>query len=139
MAQTACDKTVEQDKEKIVKKYGLVHENHAWYSLRENSHKHLVFKDVFYNKSDIIGLLFRYNKLCAAKVKYFRKNIEKYEPCKYHYKDGFIAVPLWDADFLKHKASGYILDFNYLQTITVYEDFVSLYRELEGFEQSENE
>jgi hypothetical protein len=52
--------------------------------------------------------------------------IDKFEPLKYHYKDGFISVPLWDADFLRHKASGYILDFHYLQTITVYDDFVAL-------------
>jgi hypothetical protein len=135
MDQIVFDKTIEPDKEKFVKKHDLVHENHAWYSHRENSHKHLIFKDIFYNRSDIIGLLFRLNKLCAAKVKYFRKNIEKYKPCKYHYKDGFITVPLWDADFLQHKASSYILDFKYLQTITVYEDFVSLYKE---FEQNEN-
>jgi hypothetical protein len=60
--------------------------------------------------------------------------MEKYEPCKYHYKKGFITVPLWDADFLRHKASGFILDFNYLQTITVHEDFVSLCNELEKYE-----
>jgi hypothetical protein len=128
------DETAEMDKEKIIKKHGLIHENRAWYSHRENSHKHLIFKDEFYNKSDIIGLLFRLNKLCAGKVKYFRKNIDKYEPCKYHYKDGFITVPLWDADFLRHKASGYILDFNYLETITIYEDFVTLCKELEAYE-----
>jgi hypothetical protein len=52
--------------------------------------------------------------------------IDKFEPLKYHYKDGFISVPLWDADFLRHRASGYILDFRYLQTITVYDDFVAL-------------
>ena len=61
-------------------------------------------------------------------------NIDKFEPLKYHYKDGFISVPLWDADFLRHKASGYILDFRYLQTITVYDDFVALCQELEAFE-----
>ena len=58
----------------------------------------------------------------------------KFKPLKYHYKDGFISVPLWDADFLRHKASGYILDFRYLQTITVYDDFVALCNELEAFE-----
>lgn len=31
-------------------------------------------------------------------------------------------------------ASGYILDFRYLQTITVYDDFVALCNELELFE-----
>ena len=134
MDQIAFDEKINEAKEKFVKKNGLVHKNHAWYSHRENSHKHLIFKDIFYNRSDIIELLFRLNKLCIAKVKYFRENIEKYEPCKYHYRDGFITVPLWDADFLKHKASGYVLDFNFLQTITVYEDFVSLYKELEEYE-----
>ncbi len=122
------------DKYLLTEKYRLKHENNAWYSERENSHKHLIFKDSFFEKSDIIGLLFRINKLCMAKVKYFRANIDKYEPLKYHYKDGFVEVPLWDADFLKHRASGYILDFRYLQTITVYEDFVSLCNELETFE-----
>ncbi|MDE6671394.1 MAG: hypothetical protein K2K16_04275 [Ruminococcus sp.] len=118
----------------LTEKYRLKHENNAWYSERENSHKHLVFKDSFFERTDIIGLLFRINKLCMAKVKYFRANIEKYQPVRYDYKDGFIDVPLWDADFLKHRASGYILDFRYLQTITVYEDFVTLCTELESFE-----
>lgn len=72
-----------------------------------------------------------------AKVKYFRKNIEKYEPLKYNYKKGFSVVPLWDADFLRHIDSGYILDFRYLQTITVYEDFIELCQELEKFEKGD--
>lgn len=122
------------DKELLVQKFGLIHENNAWYSNKENSHKHLIFKDVYFERTDVIGLLFRINKLCMAKVKYFRENIYKYEPCQYHYKNGFIAVPLWNADFLRHRASGYILDFNYLQTITVYDDFVLLCTELESFE-----
>lgn len=122
------------DKYLLTEKYHLKHENNAWYSERENSHKHLIFKDSFFEKNDIIGLLFRINKLCIAKVKYFRANIEKYQPVKYHYKDGFFEVPLWDAEFLKHRKSGYILDFRYLQTITVYEDFVALCTELESFE-----
>lgn len=123
-----------EEKLLLVEKYGLKHENNAWYSEKENSHKHLIFKDAFFEKADIIGLLFRINKLCMAKVKYFRTNISKYEPLKYHYKNGFQTVPLWDADFLRHIASGYILDFNYLQTINVYDDFVKLCQELEAFE-----
>lgn len=122
------------EKELLVKKYGLFHENNAWYSDKDNSHKHLIFKDAFFERTDIIGLLFRINKLCMGKLKYFRVNIDKYVPCKYHYKDGFVVVPLWDADFLRHKSSGYILDFSYLQTITVYEDFMALVKELESFE-----
>jgi len=122
------------DKDLILKKYGLFHENGAWYSNKENSHKHLIVKDTFLQKTDTIGLLFRINKLCMAKVKYFRQNIDKYEPFGYNYKNGFVIVPLWDADFLKHKASGFILDFRFLQTITVYEDFVALCAKLESYE-----
>jgi len=122
------------DKEKIISKYGLIHENHAWYSHGENSHKHLIFKDTFYEKTDVMGLLFRINKLCTGKLKYFRKNIDKYEPCIYHYKDGFTKVPLWNAEYLQHKASGFILDFRFLQSITVYDDFTALCNELEKYE-----
>ncbi len=122
------------DKYLLTKKYHLKHENNAWYSERENSHKHLIFKDAFFERNDVLGLLFRINKLCGAKVKYFRANIDKYEPLKYDYRKGFIPVPLWDADFFRHSASGYIIDFRYLQTITVYDDFIALCTELESYE-----
>lgn len=122
------------DKYLLIEKYKLKHENNAWYSERENSHKHLIFKDTFFERSDVLGLLFRINKLCMAKVKYFRTNMDKFEPLKYDFKNGFVSVPLWDADFLRHIASGYILDFRYLQTITVYDDFAALCDELESFE-----
>jgi hypothetical protein len=122
------------DKENLVNKYGLIHEKNAWYSHGENSHKHLIFKDVFFEKTDIIGLLFRLNKLCTGKVNYFRKNIDKYDPLKYDYKKGFIIVPLWDSDFLRHKASGFILDYRYLSTIIVHTDFEALCDELEKYQ-----
>ena len=59
-------------------------------------------------------------------------------PVKYDYKKGFVDVPLWDADFLRHRSSGWILDFRYLQTITVYDDFIALCRELEAFENTKD-
>lgn len=73
----------------------------GWYSHKENAHKHLIFKNAFFERQDVIGLLFGVNKLCMAKVKYFRNNIEYFEPVKYGYKTGFAVVPLWDADFLR--------------------------------------
>ena len=91
-------------------------------------------KNAFFERTDVIGLLLRINKLCMAKVKYFRTNLDKFEPLKYDYKRGFVTVPLWNSDFLRHRASGYILDYRYLQTITVYDDFVALCNELEAFE-----
>jgi hypothetical protein len=136
MEEVIPEKKTETDREKFIRKHGLLHENSAWYSHGENSHKHLIFRDAFYAEADIIGLVFRFNKLCAGKEKYFRRNIDKYEPCKYNYREGFITVPLWDADFLRHKASGFILDFDYLRIITVHEDFMALCGELEKYEVS---
>ena len=46
----------------LVEKYHLIHENNAWYSDRENSHKHLIFKDVFFERTDVIGLLFPWQR-----------------------------------------------------------------------------
>jgi len=123
-----------KEKSLIIKKYGLICENGAWYSDKENSHKHLIVKESFLQKTDTIGLLFRIKKLCMAKVNYFRKNIHYYEPCKYHYKDGFVSTPLWDSEFLKHKTSGFVLDYDFLQSIAVYEDFVALCEELETYQ-----
>lgn len=126
------------DKDNLINKFGLIHESGGWYSLKENAHKHLIFKDAYFERNDIIGLLFRVNKLCMAKVKYFREHLEFFEPLKYDYKTGFTVVPLWDADFFRHKASGYILDFDFLRTITVYDDFVALCRELDSYEDHQN-
>ncbi len=122
------------DKENIIKKYDLKKEGDSWYQEKENSHKTLVFTDKFFNRNDTIGILFRIYKLCFAKVKYFRTYIFNFEPYKYDYKKGFIQTELWDAEFFKHVDSGYMLDFRFLQSITVYEDFVKLCKELESFE-----
>lgn len=123
------------DKERLIRKYGLVLENHAWYSIKENAYKQLIFKESFVERVDVLGMLFRINKLCAAKMKYFRLNIGKYQPLKYHYKDGFVRAPLWDAEFFGHDSSGYILDLRYLQSITALSDFEVLCRELESYEE----
>lgn len=126
-------------KEQLIKKYGLVlKEDSYWYSQKENSHEQIMFKDSFLQKGDIIIILFRIYKLCFAKVNYFRKNIDKYEPYKYHYKKGFIITELWDADFFKHKKTGHILDFRFLQSITKIKDFLQLVVELELTEDKEN-
>lgn len=122
------------DKYLLIEKHHLIHENNAWYSERENSHKHLIFKDVYFERHDVLSLLFRINKLCIGKLKYFRANLSKFESVKYDYREGFVTVPLWDAEFFRHRASGFILDFRYLQSITVYADFEALCRELEALE-----
>ncbi|MBK5722982.1 hypothetical protein JGH11_19110, partial [Dysgonomonas sp. Marseille-P4677] len=80
-------------------------------------------------------IIFRIYKLCFAKVDYFRHNIQKYEPYKYHYKDGFIETELWDIEFFRHKKSGYYIDLRFLQSITDIEVFIKLVAELELLEE----
>lgn len=122
-------------KDQLIKKYGLfLRSDGYWYIDKENSYEQKVFKNSFFQKSDLIIILFRIYKLCFAKVSYFRKNIVKYQPCKYHYKKGFVDTELWDADFLKHKKSGYIIDFRFLQSITDIKIFLNLVGELELME-----
>lgn len=121
------------DKENIIKKYGLIKENDKWYQEKENSHKALIFTDKFFNTNDTIGIIFRIYKLCFAKVKYFRAFYYKFEYYKYDYKKGFIETELWDVEFFKHIDSGLMIDLRYLQSITVYDDFVNFCNELDNY------
>lgn len=122
------------DKEKIIAKYGLLKEGDGWYQTAENSHKALIMKDDFLRYNDILGIIFRINKLCSAKVKYFRQNIDKFQPCKHHFQNGFVNTELWDSEFLLHKASGFMVDYRYLQAIHRYTDFLEFCRVLEEYE-----
>lgn len=128
------DSASKEEKSSLINKYGLFPEKDGWYQQKENSHKHLIFRNDFYQRSDLIGLLFRLQKLCVAKTHYFRQHLTAFEPYKYHYKNGFVKTSLWDSEFLKHKASGYLLDYRSLQAITKYTDFERLTKELESFE-----
>lgn len=113
------------EKEKFLKKYDLKKEGDSWYQEKENSHKHLIFKDYYYRRSDVLELVFRYYKLCIGKLRYFREHLDQFEPYKYHYRDGFVKTELWDSEFLRHRTTGYMIDYRYLQSITRYEDFIA--------------
>jgi len=55
---------------------------------------------------------------------------------KYHPFKGFTKAEFADSDFLRHKASGKIIDYSYLQRITDIEVFKELCNALE--KESEN-
>lgn len=125
-------------KEQLIAKYGLkLNIDNYWYVDKENSHEQIMFKNSFFQKNDLIIILFRIYKLCFAKVNYFRRNIRKYESYKYHYQKGFIKAELWDAEFFRHIKSGYYIDFRFLQSITDIEVFIFLMAELEMLEDEE--
>lgn len=125
---------IDHDKKCLIRKHGLVLENGRWFSKKENTHPALIFTQHYAETHDLLSLLFRINKLCLGKLKYFRANIDHFEYYKYDYEQGFVPVELWDADFFRHKASGYFIDFRFLLTITDFNDFVSLCQKLEKYE-----
>jgi len=124
------------EKKKFIEKHSLIlTDNMLWVTLKENSFPKRICRHGFMEKSDILGLLFRVNEVCFAKVNYFRSHISSFEFCRYHYKDGFVGTELWDAEFLKHKSSGYIIDIRYLNSIKEIEKFREFCMFLEEYEQ----
>ena len=128
-------KDLSPEKINLIEKFHLVSTTqNQWISQNENAHKHLIFKHEFVKQKDILDLLFRINELCFAKLNYFKKKLDQYEFYFYDFKKGFILTELWDADFFRHKTSGYYIDLRQLKTIVKIEDFIVLYQYLESFE-----
>jgi len=124
------------DKMRFIEKHSMtLTDNMLWVTQKENAFPRKICRHGFMEKSDILGLLFRYNEVCFAKVNYFRSHISSFEPYKYHYKNGFTITELWDAEFLKHKCSGYIFDIRYLNSIKEIEKFRELCIFLEEYDQ----
>ncbi len=116
--------TLPIEKVKLIDRYGLIcDENLRWISKKENSHEQIVFNNSFLLKADLLGLIFRINKLCFAKLKYFRNHIDEFEPYIYSPTNGFEKTEWWNSDFLKHSSSGIIVDYRFLQRITKIEEF----------------
>jgi hypothetical protein len=125
------------EKIKIIDKYCLFPDaNNVWLSKNENSFEKRIAKQSFLEKNDVLGVVFRINELCAAKLKYFRNNLKKYEPLIYDIDLGFTKTELWNMEFLKHKASGKIIDLRYLLKIHKIEKFEELCKKLEEFEKT---
>jgi len=128
--------SLSEEKQKFIEKHSLIlTDNLLWITLKENSFPRKICRHGFMEKSDILGLLFRINEICFAKVNYFRSHISSFEFYKYHYKDGFVSTGLWDAEFLKHKSSGYIIDLRFLNSIKEIEKFRKFCIFLEEYEQ----
>lgn len=123
------------EKVMLIEKFGLVAApDLKWISIKENAHSQVFFTHSFAQRSDIIGMVFRINRLCFAKLKYFRSNINKYQAMIHAPDSGFEETPLWNVDFLKHTPSGRVIDLRFLQRITKIEDFVEFVNELEKLE-----
>jgi len=123
------------DKRKFIEKHSMfLTDKMVWVTLKENAFPRKICRHGFMEESDILGLLFRVNEVCFAKVNYFRSHLNSFEPYKYHFRDGFTGTELWDAEFLKHRSSGYIIDLRYLNSIHEIEKFREFCLFLEEFD-----
>ncbi len=120
---------------KIIERYRLKSTKaEEWIACDDNAHEHKIFTQQFLLKHDDIAILFRINRLCWGKVRYFQNNYEKFTPYKYDPNEGFIKTELWDSDFLQHKASEKMIDYRFLARITEFDIFLQFCNELQTFE-----
>lgn len=122
-----------EDKRLFVEKHSLLLTwRMMWITMRENSFPRKICRHQFFMKSDMVGLLFRLNEICFAKVNWFRQNIEMFEPYVYDFESGFRKTVMWDAEFFRHIPSGFIIDFRFLQKMKDIEEFRKFCTHLEN-------
>ena len=126
-----------EEKLKYIDKYFLkLNPRRKWVTNKNNISERIYFSHNFILKNNILEIVFRKYHLCFAKIKYFRKNLDKYLFYKYDTKKGFIQTELWDTEFFLHKKSKKFIDLRYLQQITKVEIFKELVEWLENVESS---
>ena len=107
-----------EEKQRLIAKYNLkLNDRNIWYIKNENGFVRPVMKHVFVERRDILALVFRMYELCAAKVTYFRSNLEFFEPYVHDTYFGFQKTQLWHAEFLLHLPSNRLIDLRSLQLI----------------------
>lgn len=112
------------EKQLFIRKHSLLlTEKMIWVTIKENSFPRKICRHQFMVNNDLTGLLFRFNEICFAKVKYFRENLSLFEPYIFDFRNGFIKTDLWDAEFFKHIKSGYMIDLRYLNKIKEIDEF----------------
>ena len=123
------------DKVKLIEKYSLTcSEDMIWEFKHDKYHTVKYFSHKFAKKESVIALLFYINRLCYAKIKYFERNIEKYEPYKDELLKGFCKCDMYDMEFLKHKPSNSMIDIRSLRNIKNIDEFKEFCLKLESLE-----
>ncbi|AWZ47718.1 hypothetical protein C3495_02135 [Clostridiaceae bacterium 14S0207] len=116
-----------EEKCKILDKYGLQpNERIYWEKVQEKYPTQEYFSHKFAVKSSVLGMIFQIYRLCFAKTKYFENNWDKFIPCVYTLREGFIETELYNMEFIKHKKTGLIIDLRELSKIHRIQDFKDL-------------
>lgn len=125
-----------KEKCEVLDKYNLVSNNKLyWQRVQEKYPTQEYFSHKFAKKSSVLGMVFHIYKLCFAKTKYFEKNWEKFEPCIYSFKDGFIKTEMYNMEFIRHKTTGIVIDLRELSKIHWLQDFKDICNYIESEEE----
>jgi hypothetical protein len=123
-----------EEKLKFIDKYRLeLNSRRRWICRKNQTPERVYFSHKFILNNSILEIISRKYQLCFVKLKYFRKNLDKYDFLKYDPEKGFCKTELWDAEFFRHIKSERIIDLRYLQQIRNVEVFNRLLEWLESF------
>ena len=115
-----------EEKLKFIDKYRLqLNSRRRWVCKKNQTPERVYFSHKFAMDNGILEFL-------------FRKYQDKFSFCKYHPQKGFYDTELWDAEFFRHKQSGTMIDFRYLQQIRqveVFQGFIKWLEELPEVEE----
>lgn len=116
-----------KDKCKVLDKYSLYsNERLYWERIQEKYPNQEYFSHKMAVKSSTLGLVFHIYKLCFAKTKYFEQNWNKFSPCVYRMREGFVETELFDMEYIKHKNTGIVVDLRELARIHWVHEFKEL-------------
>ena len=137
MELTSREYKLEEEKLKVINEYRLYLNSNLNWEYRHPKNKYQTveyFSQKFASKHTALAMVFQIHKLCFAKIKYFEKNIEKYEPYKYELLKGFCKCDMYDMEFLKHKPSNSMIDIRSLRNIKNIDEFKEFCLKLESLE-----
>jgi|GEM_PF-430834 len=78
-----------EEKLKFIDKYRLqLNSRRRWVCKKNQTPERVYFSHKFAMDNGILEFLFRKYQFCFAKLKYFRKNLDKFSFCKYHPEKG---------------------------------------------------
>ena len=123
MAENTLLSDLPEEKIRLIEKYRLVPKsiNNRIYWVQQFSGKpdHPYVTHRAMRKCHVIDLVFSFYDLCVAKMTYFKKNIQQYEPCKANWRSGSLErCELWDMEFLVQIGTGIAVDLRNLKVIT---------------------
>ncbi|SHE74000.1 hypothetical protein [Clostridium fallax] len=125
-----------EEKCKILDKYNLYSNDRLyWERIQEKYPTQEYFSHKFALKSSPLGMIFHIYRLCFAKTKYFENHWDKFIPCYYDFKRGFVETDISNMEYIKQKSTGIVIDLRELAKIHWVKDFHDLCDYLEREEE----